>query len=581
MAGLRPLGELVDVREATALFRLPYALDGFLTGFPTFRPSDGARITDTGVGPQLQLGHQLISGTLHPVSVPVASLTSHALIVGSTGSGKTSSVLQLLEPLWAEHQIPFLVIEPVNSERNDYRWLLERPGFEKMLVLTVGDENLAPLRLNPFEVPLGVRVGTHISSLVSCFDAAFGLIGPLPFLYRKALRQVYSQRQISVDEVSGPRHSGRWPSLPDLVQVFSAMEEIDRYSGEVRDNISAMTRLRAESLMAGACGRTLATSTSLPFADLLDRPVVLELAAVGDDEREQTLMIALLLNALTGYYKATRTSSALAHVTVIEEAHRLLRRPQPSNAEGGDQAGRAAEQFAHTLAENRKYGEGLIIVEQVPAKLIEDAHKNTALKIMHHLPAEDDRGAIAATMNMSADQELHARSLAPMQAFVTHRGLAGRAGLVQVPNIRGEAASLKGLVEDPLPDSTVVRERFLNFMADQPKVWSNLLPFKECGGCQSRCQFRDISLVRAPMNANGVRKKFSRDAFPVESGEQEKLWQEYVTEYQDQAGEFSEFTGQARLDLAGCLFMHAAFAAFPEGSVGSIVRRFRRGLVGE
>ena len=511
------------------------------------------------------------------MTVPLADLTSHTLVVGSTGSGKTSSVLNLLEQLWGEHHTPFLVIEPVNADQDDYRWLLERPGFESMLVLTVGDESLAPFRLNPFEVPAGVRVGTHLASLVSCFDAAFGLAGPLPFLYRKALKTMYTRTGISPDEVSGPRHVGRWPRLADLVDVFATLEDIDRYAGEVRSNISAASRLRTESLLNGSCGRTLDAASSYPIEDLLSRPVVLELAAVGDDDREQALVIAFLLNALTAYYKATRPSGdTLAHVTVIEEAHRLLRRPRPTgDGEGGDQSGRAAEQFANTLAENRKYREGLIIVEQVPAKLIEDAHKNTATKVMHHLPSEDDRAAIAATMNLSEDQETHARSLDKMTAYVTHRGMGGRAGLVDVPDVRGAAARARDADRDPLPGPEVVRQRFEGFVREHDRVWQDLAPYPECDGCMSRCQFRGIGEVVAPRMADQVKHDLDEGVYPRSRPEQDQVWSTIVARYEEVASAYDEVSAARRGDLAACIFLHAVAAAFPDEQTGWTVRRFR------
>ena len=577
IAAVRELGDIVDVREATAVFRFPVALDGTYEGFPVVRPRDNVRVEiDRRPSNDIVLGDQGQGTARQSVTVPLSSLTSHTLVVGSTGSGKTSTVLNLLEQVWGTHRTPFLVIEPVNADRDDYRWLLERPGFEQMTVFTIGDESLAPFRLNPFEVPAGVRIGTHLASLVACFDAAFGLTGPLPFLYRKAIREVYTRIGISPDELSGPRHIGRWPRLRDLADVFATLPDIDRYAGEVRSNISAASRLRAESLLTGSCGRTLDAVSSYPIEDLLDRPVVLELAAVGDDDREQALVIALLLNSLTAYYKATRTTGALAHLTVIEEAHRLLRRPQPTGAdEGGGQSARAAEQFANTLAENRKYGEGLVIVEQVPSKLIEDAHKNTALKIMHHLPAADDRGAIAATMNLSEDQQTQAQALPTMTAYVTHRGMGGRAGLIDVPDIRGDVARKKGITEDPLPGNDVVRQRFESFVRTRPRVWDDLAPFAECGDCASRCQFRGISEVAAPVSVDLVRTRLKATAYPEDEAGRDQLFNDLSAHYETSAREYGDYTGQQVRDLGACLFMHATFAAFPGKRVHKLVQRYR------
>ena len=129
--------------------------------------------------------------------------------------------------------------------------------------------------------------------------------------------------------------------------------------------------------------------------------MILELKSLGSGD-EQALMMALLLNAVTEHYQAVRGASGdLVHVTLVEEAHRLLARPQGAKAAEDAQAKeKAAEAFANTLAENRKYGEGVIIAEQLPTKLVQDAVKNTNLKLMHRLTAEDDRRFLGETMGI-------------------------------------------------------------------------------------------------------------------------------------------------------------------------------------
>ncbi|MFE6826214.1 hypothetical protein [Streptomyces sp. NPDC057690] len=155
-----------------------------------------------------------------------------------------------------------------------------------MLVLTVGDEDTAPLRLNPFEVPAGVRISTHAGNLLECFDAAFGLWDPLPFLYRTALTDVYRRKGLDVNATA-----------------------------------------RGDE----------------------DRPVVVELAPLGDAQ-QQALVMALLLNAMTEHYKVHRDSSKLAHVTLVEEARRLLRRPGPGSGAGKESDATARAAARRTVA---------------------------------------------------------------------------------------------------------------------------------------------------------------------------------------------------------------------------------------
>ena len=74
--------------------------------------------------------------------------------------------------------------------------------------------------------------------------------------------------------------------------------------------------------------------------------------------------------------------------------------------------------FAGLLAEIRAYGEGLVIAEQIPARLVPDVIKNTAVKITHRLPAADDRDAVGATMNATPAQSRYLVTLAPGEAAV-------------------------------------------------------------------------------------------------------------------------------------------------------------------
>ena len=145
-AALALLSFMGDAKDASCAFRLPIALDGTVPGFKVRRGHFGHVEQLQTHGPVITLG--TFAGGHGSVTLPVNSLTKHALIAGSTGSGKTTTVLEILRQLWLDHHIPFLVIEPVNSDANDYRRLLGEPGFEDAQIWTIGDENVRPLRFN-------------------------------------------------------------------------------------------------------------------------------------------------------------------------------------------------------------------------------------------------------------------------------------------------------------------------------------------------------------------------------------------------------------------------------------------------
>lgn len=484
-AQLRPLQWCVDAEEANAVFRLPLAFHGTFGPVPVAsRPPAvvSAYSTDR---PRIVLGRQGTTCDDPELAVPVADLTGHALFLGTTGSGKTNSTLQLTRALWADHHIPFTVIEPVNSDRDDYRWLATLPEFDDLLVITVGDEEVAPFRLNPFQVPAGVRIATHRANLLASFDAAFGLWDPLPSIYRKALYNTYVR--VGINPEGKAEDGTAWPQLSDFVAAITEITDNMDYAGDVRSNILAASRVRAESLAEGPCASTLSGPTSYPIGELLERPVILELSAVGDDPKEQSLIMALVLAAMTEHFKAHRVGDHLQHVTVIEEAHRLLGVPAPQgeNREGNAQA-IAAARMANSLAENRKYGEGIVIVEQDPSKLIPDSYKNTNLKVMHRLPSEQDRQLIGDTMRFTQEQRRYASALPKMSAFCFHASL-DRPALVRVPDVRALDAADRGCDRAPLATTEQLSERFHAWVADRDDLRAALEPLGICGECPTRC----------------------------------------------------------------------------------------------
>jgi DNA helicase HerA-like ATPase len=94
---------------------------------------------------------------------------------------------------------------------------------------------------------------------------------------------------------------------------------------------------------------------------------------------------------------------------VIEEAHRLLENPggggRGGEVVGADARTKAVALFVDMLAEIRAFGQGIMIVEQIPTKLADAAIKNTNLKIMLRLTSRDDRDYLGEAMNFNEEQK--------------------------------------------------------------------------------------------------------------------------------------------------------------------------------
>ncbi|MBI5071051.1 MAG: DUF87 domain-containing protein [Deltaproteobacteria bacterium] len=440
-----PSGQHVDARvnvltspELAELCALPVRT---IPGFRVDR-DPGLRVERRARDPaDISIGHLVHEGatTAEAFALPTAALTRHALVCGTTGSGKTRTCQRLLHEAWMSpatlgrgRRVPFLVIEPAKAE---YRTLLRVPGLESLAVYTAGDETpgrSAPLRFNPFWFPPSVPVQTHIDLLKAAFNASFVLYAPMPYLLELALHEAYERK--GWDLASSENHRGRgpaaYPTLSGLAAVVDDVSSRAGYSDRVGADVRAGLRTRLATLCAGAKGGMFDVPGASTLGALFDRPTVVELQALGSAE-DRVFVMALLLQGLYEHCLATRPRSAtqLEHVTLIEEAHRLLRASSEEvNPEAGaNPRGLAVETFSNLLAELRSYGEGFVIAEQVPTKLARDVVKNTATKIMHRLVATDDRATVGAAMTLEGDQDREAALLSPGEAIVFTEGMHGAA----------------------------------------------------------------------------------------------------------------------------------------------------------
>ncbi len=365
------------------------------------------------------------AGTL---TLPLASLNRHVFVTGATGAGKSQTVRSLLEQATAAG-IPWLVVEPAKAE---YRLMAARLPGTTVICIRPGDLDVAAAGINPLEPapgPAGDRfpLQTHADLLRALFLASFQADEPFPQVLAAALTRCYEQA--GWDLVTGQAAaSGIQPAYPGLEDLqAAALTVVDEagYGKEVRDNVRGFVTVRIGSLRLGTTGRFLDGGHPIDFGKLLGANVVLEIEDAGDDHDKAFLMGAVLIR-LTEHLRLQHRHHGqqpvrLRHLTVIEEAHRLLRQPSPGTAIGP--AAHAVEMFADLLAEIRAYGEGLIIAEQIPAKLIPDVIKNTAVKIVHRLPAADDRDAVGATMNLRPAQSEYLVTLRPGEAAVHADGM--------------------------------------------------------------------------------------------------------------------------------------------------------------
>jgi hypothetical protein len=391
-------------------------------------------------GKGIELGNVLEGGepTSLKYNISLSSLAKHCLITGITGSGKSTTCRKLLTEL-NQQQIPFLVIEPAKDEYVEWamnlnaqlptnsanRIAIYMPGIQTWR----GQKLENQLTLNPFDlvwlsedsIP---QVLPHIDRLKSILNASFPMQEILPVLLEDVLFYAYTRPQNWLDEKL-PAFSTPRPTLTQLLDQIQPVIKGKGYEERVTANLTAALTTRIQSLRRGWKGQLFDRPISTPWAEIFDRPTIINLSYLGDDA-DKAFAMAILLQFLYEYRQIqndllsqkARENLGLRHLAVIEEAHRLLLKISSGISEQANPQGKVAEMFANILSEIRAYGQGLLIADQVPARLVPDAIKNTNLKIIHRLVATDDRDAMGSCMTLTPEQSAIINHLRPGQAIV-------------------------------------------------------------------------------------------------------------------------------------------------------------------
>ena len=361
--------------------------------------------------------------------VDAATLNRHALICGATGSGKSQTVQHMLEELSAL-DIPWLVIEPAKSEYRDMEARLRARGLDGPVhVIRLGQTDAPPLGLNPLEPAKGFPLQTHLDMVSALFIAAFDAAEPFPQILAEALRRCYSDLgwvlatgEYKPSTMGRPSSRGqkyeRYPTLSDLQRTARDVVHDVGYGQEVRDNVLGFVDVRLGSLRNGTPGRFFEGGHPLDLGALHSSNVVVEIEDVGNDLDKAFVIGTVILRLYEHLRVRGPTENGLTHVTVVEEAHRLLRRAEP-----GGKPNQAVELFGAMLSEIRAFGEGIVVAEQIPTKILSDVLKNTALQIVHRLPSLEDRLILAGTTNMDDDMSAFVLSLRPGQAAAFREGM--------------------------------------------------------------------------------------------------------------------------------------------------------------
>ena len=327
------------------------------------------------------------------------SLTSHAFITGSTGAGKSNAVYQILDEV-SNEGVKFLVIEPTKGEyknvfgsREDVNVYGTNPRLNELL------------RINPFSFPREIHVLEHIDRIVEIFNVCWPMYAAMPAVLKDAIEKSYEDCGWNLTESTNRYDESYYPRFADIERNVKLIIDASEYDTENKGAYKGSLLTRLHSLTNGLNGMIFCDD-EISCKMLFENNTIVDLSRVGSSETKSLIMGILVLKLQEHRMSSAEgMNSNLKHVTVLEEAHHILKRTSTEqNQEGANLLGKSVEMIANAIAEMRTYGEGFIIADQSPGLLDMAAIRNTNTKIIMRLPDKGDRELVGYAANLDDDQ---------------------------------------------------------------------------------------------------------------------------------------------------------------------------------
>lgn len=336
------------------------------------------------------------------VSLDEESLVMHTFITGTTGSGKSNTIYELIKQL-NKDGIKFMIIEPTKGEYKNV--------FRNIKVFGTNPNDSKLLKLNPFRFPKGIHIFEHIDRLVEIFNVCWPMYAAMPAFLKEAILESYKRKGFdlssSQDLLSQKNiDKNNFPTFKDLNEALDKAVKDSAYSPEVKGNYIGSLVTRVKSLTNGINGQIF-TSEEIDNKILFDENVIIDLSRIPSLETK-SLIMGILIMRLSEYRMANykgKMNIPLEHITVLEEAHHILKRTsKEQNPENPSISGKSVEMISNAIAEMRTYGEGFVIADQSPNEVDLSAIRNTNTKIIMRLPDEMDRRLAGKSAGLKEEQ---------------------------------------------------------------------------------------------------------------------------------------------------------------------------------
>jgi len=414
-------GSLVDSRELAIHLSLPQSsVPGLLVREEKSFGRDVKTQVEFSDENSINIGKIMHLGEVYPddVRLGINGLSKHVFITGTTGSGKSNTLYLLLAELVKKDK-KFLVIEPAKGEYKEV--FGSHPEIQGVSVYGTNPRMSKLLTINPFIFPDDIDVYEHIDSLVEIFNACWPMYAAMPQVMKHSIMEAY--KSCGWDLTRSENTKGIYPTIEDVLDALKDYINSSEYSSDTKGDYKGSLETRLQSLCEGLVGRMFC-GTPIPDEELFNSNVIVDLSRVKSSETKSLLM-GLLIMKLNEFRVSEHKgmNQKLRHVTIIEEAHNLLKRTSTDqSAESSNVAGMAVEKIANSMAEMRTYGEGFIIADQSPSMLDLATIRNTNTKIVMALPEKDDRDIAGKSIGLSDEQIPEISRLKTGEAIVYQNG---------------------------------------------------------------------------------------------------------------------------------------------------------------
>ncbi len=472
------LGFIYSPAEASQVFRVPIGTRKVTAGVTIHEMEKRNKKFAEGIVNSADMSVGILQNVIGSedayVGFNLKDLTKHMLVVGTPGSGKSTFLVGLMDRLWKQHGLPFLVIEPA---KNEYRSLID--SIPNLQVFSPGKNNVAPFVLNPFVPPKGVTVEKYKSIVKAAFSAAFEMWTPLDQLFDETLNICYSEQGWLDSMVV--EDSSECFSLVDFIKTYKEVVGSKGYSGEYKKQIEAAGVLRFNGLIEQNAN-IFDSRYSVPVEDILKAPTVIELSNIKD-VKQKSFVIAMLLNNIYAYVEANNVNDGkLKNVILLEEAHALLCGEAAGSGDTANSNAAAVKLLMDMLAEIRSRGVGIVVADQSPKKVTSGVIANTNIKVMFRLVEADDKEIVKRSTTMNDIQQARLSKLKCGQALLFFDKLD------EVEEIKMDDYRLNNGISTDLSD-----EAIKNKMVYWDSHAQLLKPYRDCDcivACNTGCEIQ-------------------------------------------------------------------------------------------